>query len=255
MQNFSSENLKLHGQTALVTGGRINLGYHTGLRLLPCGAKVIVSTRYPRDSEIRYLAEKDSHEWTDSLKIVGADFRAASDVFYLVGVVKDILKSWALDSILKLDILINNTAQTLTDSLEKERTAVQREQRLLLNEPKSDGRFLHSGSMYQTRIRGGVPASNPLRPEQNYRLTGTIPGSTSEGHNNTAKVTPTKNTLLEITSQPKASSWMQSLDEIPYEDIISAHSINTFVPLILIRELLLVIGSPRSRTNPSSVIK
>ena len=34
------------------------------------------------------------------------------------------------------------------------------------------------------------------------------------------------------------SSWMQSLEEIPYEDIITAHSVNTFVPLILIRELL-----------------
>ncbi len=34
------------------------------------------------------------------------------------------------------------------------------------------------------------------------------------------------------------SSWVQSLPEIPYADVISAHSVNAFVPLILVRELL-----------------
>jgi NAD(P)-dependent dehydrogenase (short-subunit alcohol dehydrogenase family) len=36
---------------------------------------------------------------------------------------------------------------------------------------------------------------------------------------------------------------MQSISQVPYEDIISAHSVNTFVPLILVRELLLLMGS------------
>lgn len=41
------------------------------------------------------------------------------------------------------------------------------------------------------------------------------------------------------------SSWVQSLQEIPYEDLISAHSVNKFVPLILIRELLPVMRQKR----------
>jgi NAD(P)-dependent dehydrogenase (short-subunit alcohol dehydrogenase family) len=42
---------------------------------------------------------------------------------------------------------------------------------------------------------------------------------------------------------------VQTLSEIPYEDLITAHSVNTFVPFILVRELLLLMGST---TDPSS---
>ncbi|KAH3963675.1 hypothetical protein HBH96_158470 [Parastagonospora nodorum] len=45
------------------------------------------------------------------------------------------------------------------------------------------------------------------------------------------------------------SSWVQSLSEIPYEDIICAHSVNSFCPLILIRELFSLMGCAKS---PSS---
>lgn len=41
-----------------------------------------------------------------------------------------------------------------------------------------------------------------------------------------------------IAAPAEPSSWAQSLSEIPYEDVISIHSVNTFAPLILIRELL-----------------
>jgi 3-oxoacyl-ACP reductase-like protein len=52
-------NLDLAGKTALVTGAGVNLGYHVALRLLRCGARVIASTRYPRDAVARYEAEPD----------------------------------------------------------------------------------------------------------------------------------------------------------------------------------------------------
>ncbi len=41
------------------------------------------------------------------------------------------------------------------------------------------------------------------------------------------------------------------MEEIPYEDLISAHSVNTFVPLILIRELLPLMS--RSHSNDSAL--
>jgi hypothetical protein len=46
-------------------------------------------TRYLRDAEARYLAEQDAGSWAERLRIIGADFRAAGDVFHLVGVVKE----------------------------------------------------------------------------------------------------------------------------------------------------------------------
>lgn len=57
------------------------------------------------------------------------------------------------------------------------------------------------------------------------------------------------------------SSWVQSMPEIPYEDVISAHSVNILVPLILIRELLSSMGHtsathipPNTRPRPAGYI-
>jgi NAD(P)-dependent dehydrogenase (short-subunit alcohol dehydrogenase family) len=61
--------------------------------------------------------------------------------------------------------------------------------------------------------------------------------------NDTDLATPRKTALQ--------SSWTQSLPQIPYEDVISAHSIKTLVPLILIRELLPLMGSSQSSSRHS----
>jgi NAD(P)-dependent dehydrogenase (short-subunit alcohol dehydrogenase family) len=46
---------------------------------------------------------------------------------------------------------------------------------------------------------------------------------------------------------------VQSLADIPYEDVISTHSVNTFVPLILVRDLLPLMANPeKSSSHPSS---
>ena len=232
-------NLRLHGKTALVTGGRVNLGYHTALRLLRCGAQVIVSTRYPHDAETRYSAEPDFIAWAQRLKIVGADFRAASDVFHLVKVVKECLMEWNNAKTPKLDILINNAAQTLTDSLEKEDQAVKRESTLRVEASKTQN-LLTEG--YTARIRGGVKTSTSLASRQQQTL------SYGTSHNDNRETTQTRE-ALEISQgatkplDTSPSSWLQSIHQIPYEDVISAHSVNTFVPLILLREFLPIMSS------------
>lgn len=253
-------NLQLTGRTALITGGRLNLGYHTALRLLRCGAKVIVSTRYPRDAEMRYLVEKDCSLWKERLRIIGADFRAATDVFHLVAVAKEQLKAWSEDGEVKLDILVNNAAQTLTDPLEKERKAVQEERRLAIDCPESTGTFLLASSSYESRVRGGVQASKLLGsgPESPKKL----PQNPADSKfaaltHETTTFNSDDTALIPNSHQPSKSSWVQSISEIPYEDIISAHSVNTFVPLILTREFLPIMGSPHhssSTTKPLAYI-
>ena len=112
------ERLNLRGKAAVVIGGRVNLGFHTALRLLRCGAFVIVTTRYPHDAEARCLKEQDSELWNSRLGIIGADFRRAADVFALIMNIKKVLNDWrgsngGTNSNNHLDILINNAAQTL----------------------------------------------------------------------------------------------------------------------------------------------
>jgi NAD(P)-dependent dehydrogenase (short-subunit alcohol dehydrogenase family) len=230
------DKLNLDGKVALVTGARINLGFHTARRLLRCGARVIVTTRYPRDALERYRTEPDFDTWSDRLRVVGADFRAARDAFELVRVVKDIVEEWGG----KLYILINNAAQTLTDSVEKEQHAIRREALLLEQGGENLGRFIPGGDYYHARVRGG--SAGALEDI----TSGTIEPATPEGKGSseTGAVTSTSGTPgLDLTSPPAPSSWVQSLTEIPYEDIITAHSVNTFVSLILIRELLALMAN------------
>src|SRR6185312_4750513 len=75
--NFAkrTETADLRGRVALLTGGRVKIGYQAGLKLLRAGATLIVTTRFPRDSAARYAAEPDFNDWADRLEIFGLDLR------------------------------------------------------------------------------------------------------------------------------------------------------------------------------------
>ncbi|HZJ70844.1 MAG TPA: oxidoreductase, partial [Planctomycetota bacterium] len=68
--NFAkrTELADLRGRVALLTGGRVKIGYQAGLKLLRAGAELIVTTRFPRDSAMRYSREPDFDEWSDRLE-------------------------------------------------------------------------------------------------------------------------------------------------------------------------------------------
>ncbi len=99
------ETANLTGRIAIVTGGRIRIGYATALRLLRSGARVVVLTRFPTDAAIRYSKETDFLGWSERLAIHGLDFRD------LTGVQK--FPEIFLQNYPHLDILINNAAQTV----------------------------------------------------------------------------------------------------------------------------------------------
>jgi NAD(P)-dependent dehydrogenase (short-subunit alcohol dehydrogenase family) len=95
----------LKGFTALVTGGRLKIGFETALKLLRCGARVVVTTRFVDDALNRFLRQPDFDEWKDRLQVRAADFRAVWSVENLVKRIEEEFET--------LDILINNAAQTL----------------------------------------------------------------------------------------------------------------------------------------------
>ncbi|OJJ08136.1 hypothetical protein ASPVEDRAFT_47340 [Aspergillus versicolor CBS 583.65] len=253
------ESLVLDGKIALVTGGRINLGYHTALRLLRCGAHVIVSSRYPADAVSRYAREVDFERWQSRLKVVGADFRAAKDAFRLVRVVRRLLYPWHEEnpeSVERrfLDILINNAAQTLTDPVKAEIKAISREQRLNDRSPVNRLIADTADDGYVPTVRGGLDASWIPKIENGGELLEN--GTGSNGDKAEERSIAQKGLHTGDETRLGKSSWKQSLDEIPYEDLISAHSVNAFVPLILCRELLPCMGTddPKSSKRPLGYI-
>ena len=105
--NFAkrTELADLTGRVALLTGGRVKIGYQAGLKLLRAGARLIVTTRFPRDSAARYAGEPDFAEWGHRLEIFGLDLRHTPSV--------EAFCRQLLATHDRLDFIINNACQTV----------------------------------------------------------------------------------------------------------------------------------------------
>ena len=95
----------LKGRVALLTGGRVKIGYQAGLKLLRSGAQLIVTTRFPRDSAKRYAQEPDFGEWGHRLEIFGLDLRHTPSVEAFC---RELVATRQ-----RLDFIINNACQTV----------------------------------------------------------------------------------------------------------------------------------------------
>ncbi len=95
----------LRGRVALLTGGRVKIGYQAGIKLLRSGAHLIVTTRFPRDSAARYAREPDFAEWGHRLEIFGLDLRHTPSV--------EAFCRHLLQTRDRLDFIINNACQTV----------------------------------------------------------------------------------------------------------------------------------------------
>ena len=100
-----TELVDLRGRVALLTGGRVKIGYQAGLKLLRAGAELIVTTRFPRDSAARYAEEPDFAEWGDRLQIYGLDLRHTPSV--------EAFCQELVATRPRLDFIINNACQTV----------------------------------------------------------------------------------------------------------------------------------------------
>jgi NAD(P)-dependent dehydrogenase (short-subunit alcohol dehydrogenase family) len=100
-----TETADLSGRVALLTGGRVKIGYQAGIKLLRSGAQLIVTTRFPRDSASRYAAEPDFGDWADRLEIFGLDLRHTPSV--------EAFCSHLLSTRRRLDFIVNNACQTV----------------------------------------------------------------------------------------------------------------------------------------------
>ncbi len=75
-----SQRADLSGRTALITGARVKIGYQGAILLLRSGARVIVTTRFPKDAARRYAREPDFADWGHRLRVYGLDLRHTPSV-------------------------------------------------------------------------------------------------------------------------------------------------------------------------------
>jgi len=95
----------LSGRVAVLTGGRVKIGYQTGLKFLRSGAHLIVTTRFPRDAAARYAAEPDFPDWGHRLEVFGLDLRHSPSVEAFCREMNATRP--------RLDFIVNNACQTV----------------------------------------------------------------------------------------------------------------------------------------------
>jgi NAD(P)-dependent dehydrogenase (short-subunit alcohol dehydrogenase family) len=119
--NFAkrTESADLRGRTAVLTGGRVKIGYQAGLKLLRAGAGLVVTTRFPRDAAVRFAAEADFEDWRERVEVFGLDLRHTPSVEAFcahLGATRS-----------GIDYIVNNACQTVRRPPEFYRHMLERE--------------------------------------------------------------------------------------------------------------------------------
>jgi NAD(P)-dependent dehydrogenase (short-subunit alcohol dehydrogenase family) len=138
-----TETADLSGRVALVTGGRVKIGYQAVLKLLRAGAHVIVTTRFPRDAAVRFANEAEYDAFAGRLEIFGLDLRHSPSV--------EAFARHLLDTHPRLDYIVNNACQTVRRPPEFYAHMMERERAALAEMPAPARALLSS---YEA-LRGG----------------------------------------------------------------------------------------------------
>jgi NAD(P)-dependent dehydrogenase (short-subunit alcohol dehydrogenase family) len=214
--NFAkrTELADLAGRVALVTGGRVKIGYQAGLKLLRSGAFLIVTTRFPRDSAARYSREPDFGEWGHRLEIFGLDLRHTPSVEAFC---REMLKNRR-----RLDFVVNNACQTVR----------------------------RPPAFYSHMMEGESVALKGM-PEHTRKLLGDYDRSDVPGLVHAPHLSQVPLLVEELVSQPELfpaglldqdlqqvdlrgrNSWRLLLDEVSTVELLEVQLVNAIAPFIL----------------------
>ena len=225
----------LRGRVALLTGGRVKIGYQTGLKLLRCGARLIVTTRFPRDSAARYASEPDFTDWGDRLEIFGLDLRHTPSV--------EAFCHELLTTRDRLDFIVNNACQTVRRPPEFYAHMMAAETAALPSMPAHISKLLpHAGeTTMQALVEGrsrtqagsasgpaGVPGLThaaqlsqvPLLPEELISQAELFPAGRLDQD-------------LQQVDLRGRNSWRLLLAEVSSVELLEVHLVNAVAPFIL----------------------
>src|SRR6267154_519286 len=213
-ENFAkrTELADLSGRVALLTGGRVKIGYQAGIKLLRAGARLIVTTRFPRDSASRYAREPDFAEWADRLEIYGLDLRHAPSVEAFC---KELLATEP-----RLDFIINNACQTVRRPADFYEHMRETETAALSSMPahvqRLLGKYEDPNAKHETHAKSGVSLLG-VGPEEESSL---FPAGLLDQD-------------LQQLDLRGRNSWRLLLAEVSSVELLEVHLVNAIAPFII----------------------
>jgi NAD(P)-dependent dehydrogenase (short-subunit alcohol dehydrogenase family) len=224
----------LRGRVALLTGGRVKIGYQAGLKLLRAGARLIVTTRFPRDSAARYAAEPDFEAWGHRLEIFGLDLRHTPSV--------EAFCRLLLETRDRLDFIVNNACQTVRRPPDFYRHMMARELASAGTLSEHAHRLLGA---YEGLRRPGILPEAGDAPGAVARTGGT-PGLTHAAALSQVALLPEEREAqdhlfpegvldqdLQQVDLRGRNSWRLLLAEVPSVELMEVHLVNAIAPFII----------------------
>ncbi|MFC9887394.1 SDR family NAD(P)-dependent oxidoreductase [Streptomyces pilosus] len=199
----------LTGRRALLTGGRVKIGFQLALMMLRDGVELTVTSRFPHDTARRFRAEPDSATWLDRLHILAVDLR---DPRQVLGLCEELRTAGA-----PLDILVNNAAQTIRRPLRSyARLAAGERERLPEGARQAPG-------FTPMRMLGDGRATLPVALREADEA-GLLPDPSPE------------------------NSWSARLGSLDPAEVLETQLVNALAPVLLCDRLLpLLLASPHPR--------
>jgi NAD(P)-dependent dehydrogenase (short-subunit alcohol dehydrogenase family) len=228
-----SELADLRGRVALLTGGRVKIGYQAGIKLLRCGAHLIVTTRFPRDSAARYAAEPDFKEWGHRLEIFGLDLRHTPSV--------EAFCRHLLSKYQRLDFIVNNACQTVRRPPDFYAHMMERENGPLHDLPADAARLL--GAYEGLRGYHLLPEGDAIVAQQKISQ---VAGITHAAALSQVPLLPDELAAqqalfpegrldqdLQQVDLRERNSWRLMMAEVPTVELLEVQLVNAIAPFIL----------------------
>lgn len=193
----------LSGRNAILTGGRVKVGFAAALKLLRNGANLVLTTRFPALALETLQQEPDYEDWKARLWVYGLDLRNLKAIQEFIDFYKSNFET--------LDILINNAAQTIKYPDEYYLPIIKRENEMLV-ELKNDKKLIPNKTEISTEI-----------------------GKLEYAHNEETNVALTR--FGQPVDNRDKTSWNSTLEEVSMYELVEVNLINHIAPYFLIKEL------------------
>ena len=222
-ENFAArtELADLRGRVALLTGGRIKIGYHAGLKLLRSGAHLIVTTRFPRNAAARYAQETDFADWQHRLEIFGLDLRHTPSV--------EAFCNELVSTRERLDFIVNNACQTVrrppdfyAHMMAAENAALRdmpAHVRALLGNNDGDRALAPRPALSSVAVNAAELSMIPLLPEELQSRADLFPAGRLD------------NDLQQIDLRTM-NSWRMLLADVPTVELLEVQLVNAIAPFL-----------------------
>lgn len=197
------QTIDLSRRKVILTGGRVKVGFATGLKLLRANATLVLTTRFPALALEQFQQEKDYDKWKDNLIVYGLDLRNLNAINEFLAFYKSKFSS--------IDILINNAAQTIKYDEKYYVPLISKEHKLLQIGSRETLLIPNSTDVIPNikRLDFGETSFNDIRLSRFG---------------------------LPVDEREK-NSWNSRLDEIGLPELLEVNLINHIAPYILIKEL------------------